>query len=133
MMKFKTFALVFALAALLVVVLAPAALGMGSADVTMKLTGPKTAANGAMIKLHCVIKNPLMADGNRVALVMQNKDGNLKRIGSKQITWNSDGSKGTVDFWVKAHASAMGIAWYRAAWMHPEGTSRTNKLGIEID
>jgi hypothetical protein len=132
-MKFKTLALLFAVAALLVVVLAPSAFAMGSADVSMKLTGPSTAANGAMVKLHCVVKNPLMTDGYRVALVLQNKDGNLKRIGSKAIAWNSDGSKGTVDFWVKAQASAMGIAKYRASWMHPEGTTHSNMLSIEID
>jgi hypothetical protein len=132
-MKFKTFVLLVAVAALLVVILAPSAFAMGSADVSMKLTGPSSAANGAMIKLHCVVKNPLMTDGFRAALILQNKDGNLKRIGSKAITWNSDGSKGTVDFWVKAQASAMGIAKYRASWMHPEGTTRSNMLSVEID
>jgi hypothetical protein len=43
------------------------------------------------------------------------------------------GSRGTVDFWVKARASAMGIAGYRASWMHPEGTTHSTMLSIEID
>jgi hypothetical protein len=133
MMKAKSFVLLLVIAGLVAVIVAPAAFGMGSADVKMKLTGPDSAANGAMVQLTCKISNPLMTDGYRAAVIMQNKDGNLKRIGSKAITWNSDGSKGTVVFWVKAQASAMGMAKYRAAWMHPEGTSHSNRLSIEID
>ena len=82
-MKFKSFVMLLVVAALVVAVVAPAALGATSAGVKMKLTGPNSAANGAMIKITCKISNPQMADGNRVALVLQNKDGNLKRIGSK--------------------------------------------------
>jgi hypothetical protein len=133
MMKLRSFVLLLVIAALMVAVVAPAALGATSAGVKMKLSGPDSAANGAMIKLTCKINNPQKADGNRVATILQNKDGHLKRIGSKAITWNSDGTKGTVSFWVKAQASAMGIAKYRAAWMHPEGTSHSNMLGVEID
>jgi len=132
-MKFKSFVLLLVVAGLLVAIVAPAALGVTSAGVKMKLTGPSSAANGAMIKLTCKITNPQLADGNRVALILQNKDGNLKRIGSKAITWSNGGKTGMVEFWVKAEASAMGIAKYRAAWMHPEGTSHSNRLSVAID
>ena len=131
-MKFKSFVLLLVVAALMVAVIAPAALG-ASAGVKMKLTGPNSANNGAMIKLTCNINNPQKADGNRVALILQNKDGNLKRIGSKAITWSNGGKTGVVSFWVKATASAMGIAKYRAAWMHPEGTSHSNMLSVAIN
>ena len=40
---------------------------------------------------------------------------------------------GVVSFWVKAKASAMGIVQYRAAWMHPEGTSHSNMLSVAIN
>jgi hypothetical protein len=134
MMKFKSFVLLLVVAALVVVVVAPAALAIdSSAGVKMKLSGPSSAADGAMIKLTCKISNPQKADGNRVAIVMQNKDGNLKRIGSKAITWSNGGKTGVVKFWVKAQVSAMGMAKYRAAWMHPGGTSRSNMLSVEID
>jgi hypothetical protein len=132
-MKLKSFVLLLVLAALMVVVVAPAALAIDSAGVTMKLRGPSSAADGAMIKLTCKISNPMKADGNRVALILQNKDGNLKRIGSKAITWSNGGKTGVVAFWVKAQASAMGMAKYRAAWMHPGGTTRSNRLSVEID
>jgi hypothetical protein len=131
-MKLKSFVMLLVIAALVVAVVAPAAFG-ASAGVKMKLTGPSSAANGAMVQLTCKISNPQMADGNRVAIVLQNKDGDLKRIGSKAITWSNGGKTGLVYFWVKAQASAMGIAKYRAAWMHPEGTSHSNMLSIEID
>lgn len=133
MMRFKSFVLLVVIAALVVAVVAPAALGATSAGVKMKLTGPSSAANGAMVKITCKISNPMKADGNRVALILQNKDGNLKRIGSKAIAWSNGGKTGMVAFWVKAQASAMGIAKYRAAWMHPEGTSHSNMLSIAID
>ena len=131
-MKFRSLILLVVVAALLVAILAPAAFA-ANAGVSMKLTGPNQAKNGAMILLQCKIKNPLKADGNRVALVLQNKDGNLKRIGSKQITWTNGGKSGVVDFWVSAKASAMGIAKYRAAWMHPEGTTHSNMLSVAIN
>ena len=131
-MKFKSFVMLLVVAALVVAVVAPAALG-ASAGVKMKLTGPNSAANGAMVKLTCTISNPQKADGNRVALVLQNKDGNLKRIGSKAIMWSNGGKTGVVSFWVKAMASAMGIAKYRAAWMHPEGTTHSNMLSVAIN
>jgi hypothetical protein len=131
-MKFKSLVLLVVIAALAIAVIAPAALG-ASAGVKMKLTGPSSATNNAMIKLTLKISNPQKADGNRVAVVFQNKDGNLKRIGSKAITWSNGGKTGVVSFWVKATASAMGIAQYRAAWMHPEGTSRSNMLSVAIN
>jgi hypothetical protein len=131
-MKFKSFVMLVVIAALVVAVVAPAALG-ASAGVKMKLTGPSSAANGAMVQLTCKISNPQKADGYRVAIILQNKDGDLKRIGSKAITWSNGGKTGLVYFWVKAQATAMGIAKYRAAWMHPEGTTRSNMLSVEID
>jgi hypothetical protein len=132
-MKFKSFVMLLVIAALVVAVVAPAALGATSAGVKMKLSGPSSAANGAMFKITCNISNPQKADGNRVALILQNKNGDLKRIGSKAISWTNAGKSGVVYFWVKAEASAMGIAKYRAAWMHPEGTSHSNMLSVEID
>ncbi len=129
----RSFVLLLVVAALVVVAVAPAALAKASADVTMELKGPDSAATGSMVKLTCTIQNPMQADGNRVATILQNKDGHLKRIGSKAITWNSDGSKGTVVFWVKAQVSAMGLAKYRAAWMHPGGSTHSTKHAVEID
>jgi hypothetical protein len=55
------------------------------------------------------------------------------RIGSRAITWTNGGRLGTVTFTVRAHASSMGMARYRAAWMHPEGTARSNAISVEID
>lgn len=129
--KLRSFVLLVVAAALLVAVLAPAA--FASAGVKMELSGPREAGNNAMIKLTCKISNPQKADGNRTAVIMQNKDGHLKRIGSKAITWTDGGKTGVVTFWVKAQPTAMGIAKYRAAWMHPEGTTRTNVWSVEID
>lgn len=130
-MRIRSFVLIIAVAALLVLAFAPAALA--SAGVTMKLSGPRQAADNAMVKLTCKISNPEKADGNRTAVIMQNKDGHLKRIGSKAITWTNGGKVGVVSFWVKAEPTAMGIAKYRAAWMHPEGTTRTNVWSLEVD
>ena len=132
MKQFRSLALVTAVAALLVAVLAPAALGR-TAGVTIKLRGPSSADYGALIKLTATIRNPQRADGWRVAIIMQNKNGDLKRIGAKAPTWPDGGRKGIVAFWVTATPSAMGIARYRAAWMHPEGTTRSNVLRVEID
>jgi hypothetical protein len=130
-MKSRSLILMVVVAALLVAALAPAA--FASAGVTMKLTGPDNAKNGSMIMLTAKIKNPQKADGYRVATILQNKNGNLKRIGSRAITWTNGGKSGVATFWVKAQASAMGIAKYRAAWMHPEGTSHSNMLSVAID
>jgi hypothetical protein len=132
-MKFRTFVIMLAVAALLVAVLVPAAFA-GGTGVKIKLTGPDQADNGAMVKLTAKISNSLKyGGGNRAALILQNKDGNLKRIGSKAITWSEGGSKGVVEFWVKAEASAMGIAKYKAAWKNPGGTTHSNVCSVEID
>jgi len=131
-MKARSLVPVAVLVAVAVAILAPAALAR-STGVTIKLKGPSTAAQGATIKLTATISNPERADGYRAAIIMQNKDGHLKRIGAKAITWTNGGRKGTLAFWVKAAPSAMGIAKYRAAWMHPEGTTRSNVVRVEID
>jgi len=131
-MRLKTLALAAVIAAALVVVLAPAA-SADLAGVSMKLRGPSSAAEGSLAKLTATIRDPERADGMRSAVIMQNKDGHLVRIGSKAITWTRGGRLGTVTFMVKAGASAMGIARYRAAWMHPEGTARSNAVSVEID
>ena len=133
MKQLRSLALLVVVAALLVAPFAPAAVA-GSTGVKIKLKGPSTADDGAMIKLTAKIRNSLKyGGGDRVAIIMQNKDGDLKRIGSKAIAWSEGGSKGTVTFWVKAQASAMGIAEYRAAWRNPGGTTRSNVLRVEID
>jgi len=133
MKQLRSFALLVVVAALLVAILAPAAVA-GSTGVKIKLKGPSAADNGAMIKLTATIRNSLKyGGGSRVAIIMQNQDGDLRRIGSKAVTWSLGGSKGTVTFWVKAKASAMGIAKYRAAWKNPGGTTRSNVLRVEID
>ncbi len=120
-MRLRTLALAAVIAAVLVVVLAPAA----SADpvgVSVKLRGPNSAADGSRAKLTATIRDPERADGMRSAVIMQDKDGHLVRIGSKAITWTRGGRLGTMTFTVKAGASTTGIARCRAAWMHPEGT-----------
>ena len=130
-MKARSFVFLALVAALMVAVLAPAA--FASAGVKMKLSGPREAAYNAKVKLTCKIANPQKADGVRTAVILQNKDGHLKRIGSKAITWTDGGKTGIVTFWVKAQPSAMGIAKYRAAWMHPGGTTHSNRWMVEID
>jgi hypothetical protein len=110
-----------ALAAVLVVVLAPAA----SADpvgVSVKLCGPSSAADGSRAMLTATLRDPERADGMRSTVIMQDKDGHLVRIGSKAITLTRGGRLSTMTFMVKAGASAAGIARCRTAWMHPEGT-----------
>ena len=131
-MRLKTLVLGALIAAVLLVVLAPAA-SADLAGVSMKLRGPGSAADGSLVQLTATIRNPERADGMQSAVIMQNKDGHLVRIGSKAITWTSGGRVGTVTFTVSAHASSMGIARYRAAWTHPEGTARSNALSVEID
>ena len=131
-MRSKVLALATVITAVLLVVLAPAA-SADLARVSMKLSGPSSAADGSLVKLTATIRNPERADGMRSAVILQNKDGHLVRIGSKAITWTRGGRLGTVTFMVEAEASAMGIARYRAAWMHPEGTARSNAVGVEIE
>lgn len=131
-MKSRSLLLVAAVVTLCVAALAPAA-GARSAGVSIKLRGPETAAYGSQVKLTATIDNPERAEGWRVAVIMQNKNGHLARLGSKAITWTHGLRRGIVVFWVKAEPTAMGIAKYRAAWMHPEGTTRSNVCSVEID
>lgn len=132
-MRLRSLTLAALVPALCLAILVPVALG-DAAGVRMKLKGPGDAAYGSIIKLTATISNPERADGMRTATIMQNKDGHLVRIGSKAITWTDGGRKGTVTFSVKAgEATAMGVAWYRASWMHPEGTARSNVWRVEID
>jgi hypothetical protein len=67
------------------------------------------------------------------AVILQNKDGKLVRRGSKVITWTNGGRTGTVVLRVKGTPTAMGIAKYRASWMHPEGASHSNAWSVELD
>jgi len=128
---FKSLALFVVIAALAVVVIAPAA--FASAGVSLKLKGPSSAANGATIKLTLTIKNPKRADGSSVAYILQNSNGHLRWIGEKGITWNAAHTSGTVVFNVKAKASAMGIAKYKSYWMHPMGNTYSNALNIPLN
>ena len=131
-MKKARFVVVMAvLAAFMVVVLAPAA--FASAGVTMHLTGPHNADYGSWVPLKLTVKNPLKADGNRVALCFKSRDGGLYRLVSKQIVWNSSETRGWCTFMVKAAPSAMGIGIYKASWMHPGGTSYSNHVRSNID
>ena len=133
MKQLKTLMLLVVAAALLVAIFAPVAFA-GTTGVKIKLSGPGQANDGAMIQLTAKISNSLKyGGGSRAALVMQNKNGALKRIGSKAVTWSLGGSVGKVTFWVKAHPSAMGMAKYRAAWKNPGGSTRSNMWEIEID
>jgi hypothetical protein len=131
--RLKSFVLLVVMAALAVAVLAPAAFAGDDAGVKMKLSGPREADYMSKVMLTCKISNPQKADGYAKAIIMQNKDGHLKRIGSKAITWTDGGKTGVVKFWVTARPTAMGIAKYRAAWMHPGGTTRSNRWMVEID
>ena len=129
-MKKSRFLVVAAItAALLVAVLAPAALA--SAGVTMHLSAPSTFTAGHLVTLKLTINNPQKADGNRVAVLLQSRIGGLHRIASKQITWNGSHTLGTCSF--RIHPNAMAnTAVYRCAWMHPEGTSYSNRVHITI-
>jgi hypothetical protein len=133
MKQLQTLALLVVVAALLVAVLAPMALAADT-GVKIKLSGPRQANDGAMIQLTAKISNSLKyGGGNRVAVVMQNRNGDLKRIGSKAIAWTVGGSVGKVTFWVAAQPTAMGMAKYRVAWKNPGGTTRSNMWEVEID
>lgn len=134
MKRMRSLVLVMAVAALMVAVFAPMAAANSRTGVTMKLTGPSSANNGSMIPLKVTIKNSLKyGGGNRVTVILQNKNGDLRRIASKAVVWSEGGSLGVVTVWVKARASAMGIAKYRAAWRNPGGTTYSNVKRVSID
>jgi len=84
-------------------------------------------------QVEAVISNPERADGSDRIILLKNVNGHLKRQASAAPTWTNGGRKGVAYFWVVPTPSAMGIAKYRAAWTHPEGTTRSNVLRVEID
>ena len=102
---------------------------------TIKLKGPSHVAEGSTLKLTATLKNSLKyGGGDRVAVLLQNKDGHLTRIASKAIDWRLGGSVGKVVFSVSDPTpTAMGIAKYRVAWTNPGGTTRSNVWSVEID
>jgi hypothetical protein len=132
MRRFSSLALLVAVAALVAAILAPATVAQ-SAGVKIRLTGPSSATQGTMIKLKAAISNPERADGSDRIILLKNVNGHLKRQASCAPMWTNGGRKGVAYFWVMPTPSAMGIAKYRAAWMHPEGTTRSNVLRVEID
>jgi len=132
MRRFRSVALLVAVAALVMAVLAPAAVAQ-SAGVKIRLTGPSSAKQGATIKVKAVISNPERADGSDRIILLKNVNGHLKRQASAAPTWTNGGRKGVAYFWVVPTPSAMGIAKYRAAWKNPGGTTRSNVLRVEID
>ena len=133
-MKLKSLALVVLVAALVLVVMVPAA-SAGSTGVSIKLKGPSHVAEGSTLRLAATIKDSLKyGGGNRVAVLLQNKDGHLRRIASKEIDWTLGGSLGAVVFSVSDPTpTAMGIAAYRVAWKNPGGVTRSNVWRVEID
>ena len=132
MRRFRSVALLVAVAALVMAVLAPAAVAQ-SAGVKIRLTGPSSAKQGATIKVKAVISNPERADGSDRIILLKSVNGHLKRQASTAPVWTNGGRRGIAYFWIIPTPSAMGIAWFRAAWMHPEGTTHSNRLGVEID
>ena len=131
-MKLKSVVLLAVVLALCAAVLAPAA--SGATGVTVKLKGPRAAAQGATIRLSATLKNSLEYGGdNGPAVLLQNKDGHLRRIASKTVVWEVGGSIGFVFFRVKAAPSAMGIATYRVALKSRGGTTRSNVWRVAID
>ena len=129
MKKSRFFVAAAVTAVFLAAVLAPAALA--SAGVTMHLTGPANVKGGHQITLKLTINNPQKADGNRVAVLLQSRIGGLHRIASKQITWNGSHTSGTCSF--RIWPNSMGnVATYRCAWMHPEGTSYSNRVHVTV-
>lgn len=132
-MKVRSLVLIVVVAAVCLAVLAPAAVARDT-GVTIKLKGPSSADYGATIKLHATLKDSLMyGGGNRVAVLLQNKDGHLRRIASKEVDWRLGGSLGSVTFSVTATPTAMGLAKYRVAWKNPGGVTRSNVWSVEID
>ena len=132
-MKLRSLLLLAVVVALCAAVLAPAA-SAGSTGVTIKLKGPRAAAQGATIRLSATLKNSLEYGGeNGPAVLLQIKDGHLRRIASKTVVWEVGGSIGFVFFRVKAAPSAMGIATYRVALKSRGGTTRSNVWRVAID
>jgi len=134
-MKLRSLVLVAVAVALLLAVMAPVAAANEKTGVTIKLRGPGNIAEGATLKLTATLKNSLKyGGGDRVAVLLQNKDGHLRRIASKTIDWRLGGSVGKVVFCVSDPTpTAMGIAKYRVAWTNPGGTTRSNVWSVEID
>ncbi len=133
-MKLKSLVLAVLVAALVLVVLAPAA-AAGTTGVSIKLKGPSHVADGSAIELTATIKDSLKyGGGSRVAVLLQNKNGHLRRIASKTVAWEVGGSIGFVIFkHIYPTPTAMGIAAYRVAWRNPAGVTRSNVWRVEID
>jgi hypothetical protein len=133
-MKLRSLVLVAVAAALLLAVMAPVA-SAGKTGVSIKLRGPGDVAQGSELKLTATFRNSLKyGGGDRVAVLLQNVDGDLKRIGSRTIDWRLGGSMGKAVFTVADPTpSAMGIAIYRVKWTNPGGTTYSNVWRVEID
>ena len=133
-MKPRSLLLVVVMAGLMLAVMAPVA-SASKTGVSIKLRGPGNVAEGATLTLTAVLKNSLKyGGGDRCAVLLQNKDGHLRRIASKTIDWRLGGSVGKVVFHVSDPTpTAMGIAKYRVAWTNPGGTTRSNVWSVEID
>ena len=133
-MKLKSLLLAVVVAVVLAAALAPAA-SAGKTGVSIKLKGPSHVAADATLKLTATIKDSLKyGGGDRVAVLLQNKNGHLRRIASKEIDWTLGGSLGAVVFFVSHPTpTAMGVAAYRVAWTNPGGITRSNVWRVEID
>jgi hypothetical protein len=133
-MKFRSLILVAVAAMLMLAALAPAA-SAGKTGVSIKLRGPGDVAQGSTFKLTAALKDSLKYGGGaRVAVLLQNVDGHLKRIASKEVDWRLGGSVGTVAFSVSDPTpTAMGIAVYRVKWTNPGGATYSNAWRVEID
>ena len=127
------------LAAVTVALLLLATVTVAAADertgVTIKLRGPGDVAEGATLKLTATFTNSLKyGGGDRVAVLLQNKDGHLRRIASKAIDWRVGGSEGKAVFSISDPVpTAMGIAQYRVKWTNPGGDTYSNVWRVEID
>ncbi len=134
-MKLRSLVLVAVVGALLLAALASVAAADEKTGVTIKLRGPGDVAEGSTFKLTATFKNSLKyGGGDRVAVLLQNKDGQLRRIASRTIDWRLGGSEGKAVFSVSDPTpTAMGIAQYRVKWTNPGGDTYSNVWRVEID
>lgn len=134
-MKLRSMVLVAVVGALLLAALASVAAANEKTGVTIKLRGPGDVAEGSTFKLTATFKNSLKyGGGDRVAVLLQNKDGQLRRIACRTIDWRLGGSEGKAIFSVSDPTpTAMGIAQYRVKWTNPGGDTYSNVWRVEID
>jgi hypothetical protein len=134
-MRLRSVVLLAMAVALLLAATAVVAAASEKTGVTIKLRGPGDVAEGATLKLTATFKNSLKyGGGDRVAVLLQNKDGHLRRIASRTIDWRLGGSEGKAVFSISDPTpTAMGVAQYRVKWTNPGGDTYSNAWRVEIE